>query len=131
MTLVEKYIKELEADVIVDELNLKEAALMLPAKKAKWVSRLMIEKNNYNDLLRKRDEVLKQVVEEIRTEAAVRLTTPTLEKAAEKHPNIIKINEELATLKNVIDFLERVEKTMHSIGFDIKNLIELIKMETT
>jgi len=131
MTLVEKYVKELEQDVIIDELNLKEAALMLPAKKAKWVSRLMIEKNNYNDLYKKKDEVVKRVVEEIRVESGVRLTAPTLERAAEKHPDVIKINEDIAIHKNVIDFLERVEKTMQSIGFDIKNLIELIKMETS
>lgn len=131
MTLVEKYVKELEQDVIIDELNLKEAALMLPAKKAKWVSRLMIEKNNYNDLYKKKDEIVKKVVEEIRTESGVRLTTPTLERAAEKHPEVIRINEDIAIHKNVIDFLERVEKTMQSIGFDIKNLIELIKMETS
>ena len=54
MTVLEKYIKELETDVIVDELNLKEAALMLPAKKAKWVSRLMLEKNNLNELYKKK-----------------------------------------------------------------------------
>lgn len=131
MTLVEKYVKELEQDVTIDELNLKEAALMLPAKKAKWVSRLMIEKNNYNGLYKKKDEIIKKVIEEIRAESGVRLTTPTLERAAEKHPEIIKINEEIAIHKNVIDFLERVEKTMQSIGFDIKNLIELIKMETS
>lgn len=131
MDLLEKYVKELETDVVLDELNLKEAALMLPARKAKWVSRLIQEKNNLNDLLRKRTKIVNEVVEEIRKEAPVKLATPTLEKTAERHAKVIEISNEIDERKNVIDFLERVEKTMHSIGFDIKNLIDIIKMETT
>ena len=124
------YIKELENDVKLDELNLKEAALMLPARKAKWVSRLILEKNNLNELNKKRNKIINEVVEEIKKDSAVRLATPTLEKAAEKHKNVVEITAEISQKQNVIEFLERVEKTIHSIGFDIKNLIEVIKMET-
>jgi len=131
MDLLQKYIHELENDVKLDELNLKEAALMLPAKKAKWVSRLMIEKNNLNMLYKQKNETIREAVKEIQKESAVKLTTPTLEKASERHPTVVQLNQEIKTLQIVIDFLERVEKTMQSIGFDIKNLIELIKMETT
>jgi hypothetical protein len=131
MDLLQKYIHELENDVKLDELNLKEAALMLPAKKAKWVSRLMIEKNNLNMLYKQKNETIREAVKEIQKESVVKLTTPTLEKASERHPTVVQLNQEIKTLQIVIDFLERVEKTMQSIGFDIKNLIELIKMETT
>ena len=131
MTILEKYIKELEADVVLDELNLKEAALMLPAKKAKWVSRLIIEKNNLNNMYKKREEAVKTAVAEIREESNVRLTTPTLEKAAERHPLVFSIDEEINLQRYIVDFLERVDKTMHSISFDVKNLVDLIKLETT
>lgn len=131
MDLLQKYIHELENDVKLDELNLKEAALMLPAKKAKWVSRLMIEKNNINELYKQKNAAIHSAIKEIQQESAVKLTTPTLEKASERHPAVTKINQEIKNLQVVIDFLERVEKTMQSIGFDIKNLIDLIKMETT
>ena len=40
-----KYIDELKNDCIVDEINLKESALILPAKKAKWVSRLILNRH--------------------------------------------------------------------------------------
>lgn len=131
MDLLQKYIHELEKDVKLDELNLKEAALMLPAKKAKWVSRLMIEKNNLNDLYKQKNQAIHSAVKEIQQESAIKLTTPTLEKASERHPTVAKINQDIKSLQVVIDFLERVEKTMQSIGFDIKNLIDLIKMETS
>ena len=131
MDLLQKYIYELENDVKLDELNLKEAALMLPAKKAKWVSRLMIEKSSLNVLYKQKSDVIREAVKEIQKESAVKLTTPTLEKASERHPTVIQLNQQIKDLQIVIDFLERVEKTMQSFGFDIKNLIELIKMETT
>lgn len=104
---------------------------MLPAKKAKWVSRLMIEKNNLNSLYRQKNEIISNTIKEIQKESAVKLTTPTLEKASERHPSVITINQDIKQLQTVIDFLERVEKTMQGIGYDIKNLIDLIKMETT
>lgn len=131
MGVLEKYIAELEIDVKLDELNLKDAALCLPARKAKWVSRLIMERRNLNNLIQKKNSLINEAIVEIKKESPVNLTYPTLEKAAEKHPNIIKINNEIEELKGIIEFLEKVEKTISSISFDIKNLIELIKMETT
>jgi len=130
MELLQKYIQELEQDVALNELNLKESALMLPAKKAKWVSRLMLEKKNLNDLYSNRAAQMRILIKKIQIESPVKLTAPSLEKTAELTDTIKSIDSDISHQKNVIDFLERVEKTMHSIGFDIKNLIELIKMET-
>lgn len=131
MGVLEKYIAELENDVKLDELNLKDAALCLPARKAKWVSRLIIEKRNLHTLLQKKSSLITEAINEIKKESPVNLTYPTLEKAAEKHPIIVKINVEIDEIKDVIEFLEKVEKTVSSISFDIKNLVEIIKMETT
>lgn len=131
MSELEKYIQELERDVILDELNMKESALMLPAKKAKWVSRLMLEKTALADLNKKKHQIIKAAVEEVKKESAVRLAQPILEKAAEKHPMVEDIIIKIREKEILIEFLEKVEKTMQSLGFDIKNLIELIKMETT
>lgn len=131
MSDLEKYIKELEADVVLDELNMKECALMLPAKKAKWVSRLMLEKTALTNLQSKKNQIIKTAVEEVRKDSPVRLTLPILEKAAERHPTVEEITERIREKETLVEFLEKVEKTMQSLGFDIKNLIELIKMETT
>ena len=82
-------------------------------------------------MYKKRDEAVKTAVNEIREESNVRLTTPTLERAADRHPLVISIDEEINLQKHVVDFLERADKTMHSISFDVKNLVDLIKLETT
>jgi len=131
MSLLQQYINELEEDVRLDELNLKDAALTLPGKKAKWVSRLMIEKNSLLELSKKKDKTVATVIEEIKKESPIKLTYPSLKDAAERHTKIIELSQEIKEKEGVVEFLERVDKTIHSIGFDIKNLIELIKMETT
>ena len=40
MELLEQYIKEMGVDVELDEFNLKDVQLKLPALKHKWVGRL-------------------------------------------------------------------------------------------
>jgi hypothetical protein len=130
MSLLQKYIHELEEDVKLDELNLKDAALTLPAKKAKWVSRLMIEKSSFLELQKKKDKLIIEVIETIKKDSPVKLTYPSMKDAAERHALVVDINQELKEKGSVVEFLEKVEKTIHSIGFDIKNLIELLKMET-
>jgi len=131
VSLLEKYISELDADVALDELNLKENALMLPARKAKWVSRLMKEKAALNELNKEKDQLISKISEEIRKESPVRLTPLVCEKTAEKHEAVIEVMKQIGDKKIIVEFLEKVEKTMHGIGFDIKNLVDIIKMETT
>lgn len=130
MTLLQKYVAELEEDVKLDELNLKEAALTLPGKKAKWVSRLMLEKSELIELTKKKNNLVSSVIEAVKAESPVKMTYPSLKEAAERHSAVAELNLEIKERESVVEFLERVEKTIHSIGFDIKNLIELLKMET-
>ena len=48
-----------------------------------------------------------------------------------KNSDFIKnINSEIEENILLIDYLEKVEKIMSSIGFDIRNIIEIQKLET-
>lgn len=125
------YIEELKQDCIVDEMNLKESSLMLPAKKAKWVSRLILEKNNFNKLEKDKKKQLNVVIEKIKQEAVASISAPVLKNVAEKHESILEIDEKIEESKNLIDFLERVEKVMSSMSFDIGNIIKIVQLETT
>ena len=125
------YIEELKQDCLVDEMNLKESSLLLPAKKAKWVSRLILEKNNFNKLEKDKKKQLNVVIEKIKQEAVASISAPVLRNVAEKHESILEIDEKIEESKNLIDFLERVEKVMSSMSFDIGNIIKIVQLETT
>ena len=125
------YIEELKQDCLVDEMNLKESSLLLPAKKAKWVSRLILEKNNFNKLEKDKKKQLNVVIDKIKQEAVASISAPVLRNVAEKHESILEIDEKIEESKNLIDFLERVEKVMSSMSFDIGNIIKIVQLETT
>jgi hypothetical protein len=112
-------------------MNLKESSLLLPAKKAKWVSRLILEKNNLNRLEKDKKKQLNIVIEKIKQEAVASISAPVLRNVAEKHESVLEIDEKIEESKNLIDFLEKIEKVMSSMSFDIGNIIKIVQLETT
>jgi uncharacterized protein (UPF0264 family) len=124
-------IDELKKDCLIDEINLKESALMLPAKKAKWVARLILQKNKLNDLEKKKKLEVNKFVERKKEEAISPVSINVLKSLAEKECSIMDIDSQIESTKNTIDFLERIEKIMSSLSFDIGNIIKIVQLETT
>jgi hypothetical protein len=124
-------IDELKKDCVVDEINLKDSALMLPAKKAKWVSRLILEKNTLSSLEKEKNIIFNEVVTVLKNNAVTSISQPVLKNLAEKDPKILEIENKIDNSKNLIDFYERVEKVMSSMSFDIGNIIKIVQLETT
>jgi hypothetical protein len=124
-------IDELKKDCIVDEINLKDSALMLPAKKAKWVSRLILEKNTLSSLEKEKNKIFNEIVIELKNKAVTSISQPVLKNLAEKDPKILELDNKIDNSKNLIDFYERVEKVMSSMSFDIGNIIKIVQLETT
>ena len=126
-----KYMEELGKDCAIDEINLKESALILPAKKAKWVARLILEKNLANKLEKDRKEKVNSLIDAIKHEAVASLSLAVLKNLAEKDTSVIDLDEKIEESKNLIDFFERIEKIMSSMSFDIGNIIKIVQLETT
>ena len=126
-----KYMEELGKDCVIDEINLKESALILPAKKAKWVARLILEKNRSNKLEKDKKEKIILLIDMIKHEAVASLSSALLKNLAEKDPSVIELDEKIEESKNLIDFFERIEKIMSSMSFDIGNIIKIVQLETT
>jgi hypothetical protein len=53
--MLNEYIDEMQVDLELDELNIKEVQMKVPALKHKWVGRLMRHKAQIAGLNRKRD----------------------------------------------------------------------------
>ena len=126
-TLFETYQKEIVEDIKVDELSLKDKAMLVPTIKHKWVGRLMTHKAQ----LRKLNDLKKKTLKKISSESPIPLSKTTLEQAAENNENIIKIQESIDRIEVIIEYLEKVEKLTSSLTWDCKNLIDLQKLETT
>lgn len=132
LSLFEKYKEEINLDVNLDELSLKQTQTKLPSIRHKWVARLMQQKFEMTKLNSLKKEALGRLVEKIKEEEPVVLSDMALKRKAEQHEIILKINDEIEVCKLIIEFLDKeIDITLKPVSFDIKNLIEVIKLETT
>lgn len=129
--LLNKYIEELDKDVKLDQFNLKEAQLSLPGVKHKWAGRLIRHKIDLNELTVKRALKLKEICNLVQMQSPTTLPNTVVERNAVKHLDIISIDSEINYTKLIIEFLEKTEKTLSSMTFDISNIVKIITIETT
>ena len=85
MELLKKYIEEITKDLYLDDFNIKESQMRLPAKKHFWVARLMDAKINRNSLLRKKKQLKKEVVKKVIADSPVKISQSAAESAAPDH----------------------------------------------
>lgn len=129
--LLNKYIEELDKDVRLDQFNLKDAQLSLPGIKHKWAGRLIRHKIELNELTVKRALKLKEICNLVQMQSPTALPNTVVEKNAVKHSDIITIDSDITYTKLIIEFLEKTEKTLSSMTFDISNIVKIITIETT
>ena len=129
--MLEEIIKELEEDLKINELNLKDYQLRLPAIKHKWAGRLIRMRMNVNSLKKQRETVKNDIMSEINNTSPVKLTQPVISSTADRHSRIQEFITKIQETELIIELLEKSEKTLSSTTFDIKNLIEIMKLEMT
>tara|TARA_R100000697_G_scaffold42583_1_gene55429 strand:- start:75 stop:470 length:396 start_codon:yes stop_codon:yes gene_type:complete len=129
MELLKKYIEEITKDLQLDDFNIKESQMRLPARKHFWVARLIETKIKRNTLFREKKQLKKEVVKKVISDSPVRISQSAAESAAERHESISKLNESISEQDAIIEYLEKVEKIMGQMHWEIKNIIDINKME--
>ena len=130
MKLLEEYISELSTDIQIDEFSMKDVQMKLPAIKHKWTGRLMRAKMEIEEKRKEKYKLVERIAEALIKESPVSLSMPMAKKTAELHPDVKETWDQINELKLVVEFLEKTEKTLSSITFDIRNIVEIIKLET-
>lgn len=129
--MLEEYIRELEEDLKINELNLKDYQLRLPAIKHKWTGRCIRLKSSINQLKKQKEKIKADIMSEIDHTSNVKLTQPVIAATADKHSRIQEINQKIQEAELVVELLERSEKTLSSCSYDISNIIKIMQLETT
>ncbi len=130
-TLFEKYKAELEEELDLSDFNMKDVQMRMPAVKHKWVARLIQQKIELSKFKKLKIEAIEAVVDKLRRENVVLLSDHALAKQAEKNETIQRILLKMEECEILIDYLEKVEKVCSSTSYDIKNLIDIKKLELT
>ena len=132
MDIFNKYKEEISEDTKFDQINILEKQLMLPALKHKWVSRLIDHKRQRNSLENKKKELKVQVFEALQKNGMPSgIPKASLNLKVESSEPIRKIDEEIKELNLIVEYLEKVEKIMSSITFDLGNATKIMVMEIT
>ena len=129
--MLNEYIKELEADLKIDELYLKDYTLKLPGIKHKWAGRCIRHKSELFEIKNQKEKLKKTIKEKIIESSAVKPSLPVLDKLVDNSDELKDFDKRINELLLVVELLEKTEKTLSSASFDLKNLIDIIKLETT
>ena len=131
MSTLDKYMEEMVQDTSVDNFNLLDIQMKLPAIKHKWVGRLMRHKYEVKELRKEKELLIRELTAKLISESPVKIAEPIAEKKVTKVDSVLKIDAKIKETYLVIEYLEKVEKIFSSMTFDIKNVTEIMKLETT
>ncbi len=127
--MLKRYKEEIGTDLLITDFNIKDIQLKLPSRKHFWAARLIDAKITLQSLHKKKKNLKKTLVTKIIAEAPVKLTQQTAEIAAEATDELTNITDSIKEYEFIVEYLEKVEKIMSGMGYDIKNIIEIQKLE--
>ena len=129
MQLLKKYMEDIGQDLVLNDLNLKEQQQRLPARKHFWVGRLIEAKIKRNELIATKSKLKKDLVKKVIEDSPVRINQTSAEAATEKYESVTKLNKGIKEQDTIIEYLEKVEKILGNMHWEIKNVIDMNKME--
>lgn len=129
--LLSKRLLEINAQVVADfgisQLNIKEKTLATPQLKTTWLMIYLEEKK----FMKKLKEALAAKVDEyMSVHGREGIPKRKTEDEALKSADLQKLRKAISEQDEVIEFLEGVVKISSGFNFDIKNSIDIIKIES-
>jgi len=135
---LDNYMKEFEADVSLNETNIHDKTLLRASLAAKWC-RYEYEEKKAKEIMEEKMEKLKEKAQEElfkqQNDAIVNRTVPEMavklkvNQIIGKSPAYNKIKDELKYQDDVLRFIAEAKQIISQFGFDIKNSIEILKLE--
>ena len=123
-----KYKEAVEKDLKIDQFNIHNKVNDIPSLKHYWVGKLIESKIELKKVQQKKNELIKKIKEN--QNIGLKLSMSSMKEIVEKSPVLTEINEQIEENELIIEYLEKVEKIFSSTTYDLKNAIELMKMES-
>lgn len=123
----EKIVKEIEQDLKIDRMNMDEKILKIPSIKHYWIAELYRSKIQIQKLENYKKERIKEIQNSLVTEIGLSKSSITAQLNSDE--KIMKINSKLEELRIIVDYLEDAKFVFGRVTDDLKNRIELEKVE--
>lgn len=124
---IKEFNKILEEDLKLTDINIKEQSLKTPAIKARWLQYSFEEHAYLKKLEKAKDLLFEQYYQKFGKPGVPKYVT---EKEVENQKEIIAMDQAIKEQKEILRYLEGVLNIMKGYGFDIKNSIDIIKLES-
>jgi hypothetical protein len=129
MDLLSKYSEQIAEELKINSSNVKDAQMFLPSRKHFWVARLLEHKRDLFNLKKKKDKLVKALIDNKQVNSPVLLSKTSQEKILEANDTVEKLTDDIKNNELLVEYLEKVEKIYSAMTYDYKNIVELIKME--
>tara|TARA_R100001015_G_C4516959_1_gene87044 strand:- start:218 stop:622 length:405 start_codon:yes stop_codon:yes gene_type:complete len=127
--IIEQYTIESSIDTNIDRLNVTDVQEKLVNNKHKWSARLINHKIKLNKYKAIRLAILEEKIEEYQNTQPVMVNRSIAEKAVIKKKDIRVIDDKINNELLIIQHVENIYKNISFATNDIKNLVELMKLE--
>lgn len=124
----EKIVKDIEKDLKIDRMNMDEKTLQIPSIKHFWVAELYRSKIQIQTLEKKKKDLFRAFAESDRV-MEIGLSKDAIQRQFNGTKKVQEINEKLEELKIIVDYLEDAKYVLGRVTDDLKNRIELEKVE--
>ena len=127
--IIEQYTIESSIDTNIDRLNVTDIQEKLVNNKHKWSARLINHKIKLNKYKANRLAILEEKIDEYQNTQPVMVNRSIAEKAVSKKKDIRVIDSKIENELLIIQHVENIYKNISFATNDIKNLVELMKLE--
>ena len=128
--IINQYLDEARIDTDLDRLEVTSTQERLVSNKHKWSARLINHKINLNKLKYERSCILEDKITEFQNAEPVMVNRSIAERAVQNKKDIKAIDLKIQNEALIVSFLENIYKNISFATNDIKNLVELMKLET-
>ena len=97
--------------------------------KHKWAGRYINHKRKLIKLKAKKKELRKELISKYIEESPVKINLTIAEKSVQNSNELSIIDDKISEEELILEYLEKIQNIVNSIQWDIKNLIELEKLE--
>lgn len=127
--VIDLYSNELKPEISINKLNLDDHQTKLPSLKHKWASRYINHKRKLIKLKLEKKDLYRLLVSEHIEQSPVKISISIAEKSVLNNQKLVDIDRKISEEELLLEYLDKVQNIVNNIQWDIKNLIELEKLE--
>lgn len=123
-----KLINEFNDDVELNIQNIREKSFLVSTIRAKWLSRYFKEKENLERIKKAKSKILQKKTDSSQTQNSI-LRLKNEIAISQNDETIQKLNNMAKITQDNIEYIERSFSILDNLSFNIKNILEILKLE--